>query len=68
MTEEPRGLEGSGAEEVPEEVQEAFLDRLKEALRGDDQAARDVAGVLEAEGVTEETTEEQLGFLAGIVG
>ena len=68
MTEEPKGLEGSGGEEVPEEVQEAFLDRLKAALRGDDQAARDVAGVLEAKEVTEETTEEQLGFLAGVVG
>ncbi|MDP7034758.1 MAG: hypothetical protein QF752_09740 [Planctomycetota bacterium] len=54
--------------EVPKEIREAFAVRLKAALRGDDEAVRDVAGVLEAEGDVQETTEEQIGFLAGVLG
>lgn len=55
-------------QDIPEEVESKFLDRLRAALRGDDEAADQIGKVLDQAGVENVDEEQQKGFFAAAIG
>lgn len=55
-------------EEVPEEVRQGFLERLRAALRGDEAAARELGEVLEAADRPAPPPEQERGLVARALG
>lgn len=73
LQETTRRITRTMPEEMPEEVREGFVERLKAALRGDDEAAREFARVVsEADKQQEEegesTHDKPAGFLSRTYG